>query len=475
MLTQAGHRVWPALALLIAPALAEVAQAQVSGLEVALYRTRRGEDLTLVDGVVQFDPRLVQGGDDCAYYMKLAVRDSAETVILEDGWSAVLACAGQQPAEGGQRGVVVETFQFAIAPGRYRLEVSVEPAGHPGSARRTSVDLVNLPLGALASDLILGRRVGFIDTTTATGEWTVRKGEIGVAADPYVVADQERSNLAYYLEVYQRPESALEGEVVGVIRRRHGEEVIRTGLATLESGTVSRPVAGNLSLAGLPPGEYTLEVRLELADTLVTCSREFGLAAVLPLEAAQLSPEGERLHEYFSGLSDQELVELFDGIVVWFGNEGYRRTYAGLTPEGKRNFLVDYFEHAAPSLVGSEEYALDVYVERAHYVNENYTEKVGREQRVGWRTDRGRIYLLRGQPNRMVQRTFPVDNAPPYEIWTYEVGAGFVYLFVDETKFNHYRLIYSTDPGEPALPNWQQRVGRVALRELETYAGVRVW
>ncbi len=475
-LTQAGHRVWPALVLLVALALAEVAQAQVSGFEVALYRTRRGEDLTLVDGVVQFDPRLVQGGEDCAYNMKLAVRDSAETAILEDGWSAVLACEGQQPAEAGQRGVVVvETFQFAIAPGRYRVEVSVEPAGRPESARSTSVDLVNLPEGALVSDLILGRRVGFIDTTATASEWTVRIGEIGVAADPYVVADQEKSNLAYYLEIYQRPETALEGEVVGVIRRRHGEEVIRTGLATLESGAVSRPVAGNLSLAGLPPGEYTLDVRLELGDTLVTCSREFGLAAVRPVEAARLSPEGEELHEYFSGLSDQELVELFDGIVVWFGNEGYRRTYAGLTPEGKRNFLVDYFEHAAPSLVGSEEYAVDVYVERARYVKDNYTEKVGREQQVGWRTDRGRIYLLRGQPNRMVQRAFPADNAPPYEIWAYEVGAGFVYLFVDETKFNHYRLIYSTDPGEPALPNWEQRVGRVTLRELETYTGIRVW
>lgn len=459
------------LALLAALAIAEVVQAQVSGLDVALYRTRRGEDLTLVDGVVQFDPRLVRGGEGCAYDLKLTVRDAAETAILEDGWSAVLGCEAGA-SHGGA--VVVETFQFAIVPGRYRVDVSVEPTGQPESARRTSVDLVNLPVGALASDLILGRQVGFVDTTAMRSEWTVRKGEVGIAADPFVVADQEKSNLAYYLEIYQRPDSKVEGEVVGVICRQPGEEVVRTVLATLEDVAVSRPVAGNLSLAGLPPGRYSLDVRLELRDTVVVSSREFGLAAVRQAAKAGMSPVGERLHDYFSGLSDEELAELFDPIVVWLGNEGFRRTYTGLTPEGKRNFLVDYFEHVAPSVVGGDGDALEVYLERARYVRDNYAERVGREAMAGWRTDRGRIYLLRGQPSAMRQRAFPADNAPPYEIWAYEVGAGFVYLFVDETKFNHYRLIYSTDPGEPALPNWQQRVGRVALRELEFYTGFRV-
>lgn len=466
-----GWRAWSLLALLAGLAIAEVVQAQVSGLDVAVYRTRRGEDLTLVDGVAQFDPRLVQGGDDCAYDMKLTVRDASETAILEDGWSAVLACE-----TGGVRhgAVVVETFQFAIVPGRYRVEVSVEPAGHPESARSTSVDLVNLPVDAYASDLILGRRVGFVDTTATSSEWTVTKGEVGVAADPYVVADQERSNLAYYLEIYERPESHVVGEVVGVIRREPGEDVVRTALATLGPTTASRPVAGNLSLAGLPPGQYAMDVRLELEDTVVVSSRSFGLAAVNPVASNGLSPEGKRLHDYFSGVSDEDLTDLFDPIVVWLGNEGYRRTYNGLTTEGKRNFLVNYFQNVAPSVLAGEEDALEVYLERARYVRDNCGEKVGREERPGWRTDRGRIYLLRGQPSVMRQRSFPADNAPPYEIWVYEVGAGFVYLFVDETKFNHYRLIYSTDPGEPALPNWQQRVGRVALTELEMYTGFRV-
>jgi GWxTD domain-containing protein len=457
-------------AVLVVLASGAAAEAQVSGLEVALFRTLRGEELTLVDGVVEFEPWLVQGGEDCAYDMRLAVRDSGGTTILEDGWSAVLDCTGEQPAGGG---VVVETFQFAIAPGRYRVQVSVEAAGQPETAHISSVDLVNLPEDARISDLILGREVGFIDTTAAAGEWTVRKGDIGIAADPFVVADREKSSLAYYLEVY-RGESDSEGQVVGVIRRRQGEEVTRTRLATLERGAASRPVAGKLSLAGLPPGAYALDLRLELVDTAVTSSRDFAVAAAAVAVSSGRTPEGEQLYDYFSALSDDELVELFDPIEVWLGTAGYARTYRGLTPAGKRNFLADYFEHAAPSIVGDGESPLDMYLQRARFVMGNFSEKEGREERAGWRTDRGRIYMLRGQPDEWRLRSFPRDNAPPYEIWAYEVGQGFVYLFVDETKFNHYRLYYSTDPAEADYPGWQQRVGRVTLTELEQYTGFRV-
>ncbi len=49
-----------------------------------------------------------------------------------------------------------------------------------------------------------------------------------------------------------------------------------------------------------------------------------------------------------------------------------------------------------------------------------------------------------------------------------------MYLFVDETRFDHYRLIFSTDPAEAPLPQWQTRVGRIALSELEQYFGIRV-
>lgn len=465
---------WPLGLLLATLALSESARAQVGDLDVVTFRTRRGGGLTLVDGVVQFDPSVVQGGEDCGYEMRLEVRDATNTAILEDSWSALNACQAQGQQQPGRSIRIVETFQFAIKPGRYSVDVSVQPAGHPESARLAGIDLVNLAEDSPASDLILGRDVGFVDTTEASW-WTVRKGEMGIAADPYVIADEERSTLAYYIEVYRDSGSELDAEVVGVISRQNGDEVVRTRLATLEGAEASQPIAGKLSLAGLPPGDYVMDVRLQLDDTTVTRSRGFGMAS--PLAVTGTTERGGStetgLHEYFRGLTDEQLAELFDPIVVWLSSGRDRRMYEHLAPEGKRNFLIEYFEHVAPSLVGESESPLDVYLTRVRYLNEKYGEVAGREERAAWRTDRGRIYLLRGQPAERLSRTFPRDDSPPYEIWSYQSGPAYVYLFVDETRFNFYRLIFSTDPAETPLPDWQQRVGRVALTELDQYFGIR--
>ncbi len=456
--------------LVLALAWGEAAKAQVSDFDVALFRTRRGADLTMADGVVEFDPRIVQGGDGCAYVVGLEVRDSAQLTILNDSWRGVLACeVGEEAKFTGRALRVVETFQFAVVPGRYSLDVSLQPAGRPEAARRVSIELESLGTEAVLSDLILGRRVGLIDTTEATA-WTVRKGQVGIAADPYFVADASRSTLAYYLEVYQ-PSDAVEGEVEGVIRRTNGDEVTRSELARLAGSGASRPVAGALSLAGLPPGDYAFEVRLKTTDTVLTRSRGFRMAR--PAEpTAELSAVTE-LRRYFWGLSDEELEELFGAIEVWLGPGQERKTYRSLLPDGKRQFLVDYFQFTAPGIVGGEQPPLDVYLERVRYVNERLGERAGRGEQAGWHTDRGRVYLLRGRPTQRLDRPFPPDNSAPYEIWSYGVGRGYVYLFVDQTGFRNYRVIFSTDPAFASLPRWQSIAGRAAVEELNRYYGIR--
>ena len=89
-----------------------------------------------------------------------------------------------------------------------------------------------------------------------------------------------------------------------------------------------------------------------------------------------------------------------------------------------------------------------------------------------WQTDRGRIYMLRGAPGKQLKRPFQPD-APPYEIWSYDIGQQYVYLFVDQSRFGNYRLMFSTDPREATLPDWQNRVGVAAIEDLRTQFNIR--
>jgi hypothetical protein len=88
--------------------------------------------------------------------------------------------------------------------------------------------------------------------------------------------------------------------------------------------------------------------------------------------------------------------------------------------------------------------------QRLAYANQFFTSS----QNPGYKTDRGRIYLLYGPPTERIDK--PVEaTVGPYVIWTYS-GQGETFAFGDFRKDGSYQLIYSTDerfPGDPSIQN----------------------
>ena len=137
--------------------------------------------------------------------------------------------------------------------------------------------------------------------------------------------------------------------------------------------------------------------------------------------------------------------------------------YQNLNADGKRRFLSQYFGGVEPTPGGEGENPLDLYLRRVEHVNREFSGRGGQE---GWRTDRGRIWLLRGEPNNQVRRPLPPGGSGPYELWQSTEAPGYVYAFVDEARIGSYRLIFSTDPAQPTLPDWDRRLATEAVEEL---------
>jgi GWxTD domain-containing protein len=243
----------------------------------------------------------------------------------------------------------------------------------------------------------------------------------------------------------------------------------RLKLQELKSVKDPQPLAGNFSLAGLPPGEYTFEARLELGDTVIRRMHPFEMAA--PVVAAL--PNAAPRTGYFWNLTEQELSTLFDPVVVWLESEQERELYSTLNTEGKREFLSRQFGREEPTPDDGKNSALDEYLHRIRTINANYAERAGREGVDAWRTDRGRIYLLRGEPGNRLTRPSPPDGSP-YELWFYPIGAGYVYVYVDQTRLGDYRLLFSNDPAQPTpMPEWYKRLGATALEDIQRF-GIRL-
>jgi len=124
------------------------------------------------------------------------------------------------------------------------------------------------------------------------------------------------------------------------------------------------------------------------------------------------------------------------------------------TDEERENFIDMFWRRRDPNPDTEENEFREEYYERIAYANEHFTSGI-----PGWKTDRGRIYIMYGKPDSI--ESYPsggVYNRPswegggttttyPFEIWFYRhiegVGSGIEIEFVDPTGTGEYRIARS--------------------------------
>jgi len=116
----------------------------------------------------------------------------------------------------------------------------------------------------------------------------------------------------------------------------------------------------------------------------------------------------------------------------------------------KRKFLSDIWRRRPPG-------AREVYMARVEHANENFG-MLGRE---GFRTDRGRVYIVYGPPDD-IERHPNESDTKPYEIWTYNnIQGGVEFDFLQRIQGADYELVNSTHRNELHDANWMQYAQQV--------------
>lgn len=102
--------------------------------------------------------------------------------------------------------------------------------------------------------------------------------------------------------------------------------------------------------------------------------------------------------------------------------------------EEKIQKYLAYWKKKDPDPQSEDNPVFDEYYRRVAFANENFSHYI-----EGWRTDRGMVFIILGNPNNIDRHPFEYDSKP-YEVWEYyELNKSFVFL--DETGFGDYRLI----------------------------------
>jgi GWxTD domain-containing protein len=132
------------------------------------------------------------------------------------------------------------------------------------------------------------------------------------------------------------------------------------------------------------------------------------------------------------------------------------------TDDEREHFIEEFWRRRDPDPDTDENEYREEYYERIAYANEHFASGI-----PGWKTDRGRIYIMYGKPDEL--ETHPsggtyqresyegggTTSTYPFERWFYRyiagVGSGIEIEFVDPTGSGEYRIARSPDEKDALL------------------------
>lgn len=276
------------------------------------------------------------------------------------------------------------------------------------------------------------------------------KNTMEVFPNPMRIYNQDNSELYYYIELYnirsENPQDEVKIEVAiadthgnikeqkNYTRNRAYESLVEFGffdVGTLANGLYTLVFAATDATANY--STYTRTNFYVVNASAITSDQENMIAAF---------PKSEYMF-----MSETEADEKINQ-ALYIGTREEKEIAKTLTDvESKRLFLFKFwFNRENPVMEGLK----DEYYSRVDYANEHYAFS----NRKGWQSDRGRVYIVYGQPSD-IDRQPHNPEGKPYEIWTYhELEGGVKFLFVDVTGFGDYKLMSSTMRGEIHDPGW---------------------
>ena len=284
------------------------------------------------------------------------------------------------------------------------------------------------------------------------------KNSYEVIPNPSGIFGQEIPVLFFYSEIYNLNKD------VGSDVLRVDHLLLNTDNKTVFKKTKSFPRNAEsavdveaINISKYPSGTYTLvDVATDsIKNMTVYTSKKIFIYNPSVIDTTPVaSLDNSVITSEFASMSDEELNNVFAESKYIATNQERKQWDALKTEEAKRKFLFDFWK--ARDLTPDtplNEYKRE-YFERVKKADKNYTNI----QRKGWKTDRGRVLLIYGEPSEIERFPNQVDTKP-YEIWHYnDLEGGVIFVFADLTGFSDYTLIHSTKRGELSDYNWQQKI-----------------
>lgn len=362
----------------------------------------------------------------------------------------------QDTSGENSRNKIMGQINYEIKYGEYRLKIVASDFNNPNMRDSTEIDLV-------AEDFSGPPKMSDIELSTSITKSTdtkslFYKNTLEVTPNAGGLYGKNINELHYYVEIYNLNQSNISDEFI--IRRRiltaNNEELIVSD-KKIKRNVESRVEYGMFKIDTLSTAGYVFEVSLldPQKNINIVKTKKFFLYTSNDDKPSSNKGQEDYLKSEYVILNEKDLDDLFDKAIYIRKDEDIKNYKDLKTVEQKRKFMYDFWKKLDDMPMTPQNEFKIAYFKRMNEANKKFKEAF----RDGWKTDRGRIYILYGPPSDIQHNSFESETKS-YDIWVYDaLQGGTNAVFVEkEAGTGIYTLVSSTIRGEFRDDNWQTQL-----------------
>ena len=295
------------------------------------------------------------------------------------------------------------------------------------------------------------------------------KAGFNLTPNPSSIFGENYTKLYYYTELYIPQNLVGSGEPAEIVTRvldPAGKQVLASSQKVPLSGAMI-PLITALDIDGLPEDSYKLDVQLKHEDAIqAEVEKPFFFSSGMKLSEEAPPPVQNSDDVLFatsdmSKLSEAEADERIAQSLYIASDEDKKTAKKLGTLAEKQHFLFGYWRKKDVEMHSSRPLqAYDQHMDRVAQANKLYVY----QKTPGWKTSRGRIFIVFGPPQYFSTHDFSAESKP-YIQWEYDPkpsirinsGTRPQFIFLDRQGGGNYFLVHSNVQGETSEPDWYTR------------------
>lgn len=383
---------------------------------------------------------------------RLNLRDSNGKLLDSLDWKA--ANGIEKLSTLDSTGYLISDMISDIMPvGHYVVELLVANGEKHGRASFTMNVPVFKNIGPDLSTLELAYQI----KPDSIGKFV--KNGLLIMPNPSTQFLREAKKVSVYAEGYGLNTTSTADSVFYILMEIfnfEGKSILAFPAVTFQKPGESAVITTEFPIDTLKAGDYNLKMTLIDGVDSVSTDRQFSV--IMPRDIVKRTMMEGIFREFpeANNIMTEADAKNFRDEIVYIASPDEMKLYDSLNLTGKAAFQKDFWarRNSEPG-TSQNEYEIEHY-RRLKYVKDTFGKFSGGH--AGWRTDRGRVYIMYGEPSEIERYPLSLE-ARAWERWSYNGLEGGVYfIFVDMQNADNYNLVHSSKRDEIKDENWEEKI-----------------